>query len=282
MAKIADIEAHAGTPKAHVIAEGKGWSVHEVLCNSGPKDRPFEEQHANYSVSLVLGGTFQYRSTHGRELMSPGSVLLGNAGHNFECSHEHGVGDHCLSFQYSREYFATLAGSPGDSNRLFRLSRLPAMRSLSPVFTRACAAALQSKESDWEDISLQLAANVLDAAQGPWSRIENTAAAEARVTRVLRMIEQSPDATLDLNLLAHEAKLSLYHFLRLFQRLTDVTPHQYILRMRLRKAAMRLTLDGSNIIDIAGDCGFGDVSNFNRAFRAEFGMSPRRHRQSRR
>jgi AraC family transcriptional regulator len=32
------------------------------------------------------------------------------------------------------------------------------------------------------------------------------------------------------------------------------------------------------VLDIALDCGFGDVSNFNRAFRREFGMSPRRFR----
>jgi AraC family transcriptional regulator len=33
------------------------------------------------------------------------------------------------------------------------------------------------------------------------------------------------------------------------------------------------------VIDIALDCGFGDVSNFNHAFRAEFGVSPRIYRQ---
>ncbi len=32
------------------------------------------------------------------------------------------------------------------------------------------------------------------------------------------------------------------------------------------------------VLDVALDCGFGDVSNFNRAFRSEFGMSPRAFR----
>ena len=32
------------------------------------------------------------------------------------------------------------------------------------------------------------------------------------------------------------------------------------------------------VLDIALQCGFGDVSNFNRAFRAEFGLSPRAYR----
>ena len=79
--------------------------------------------------------------------------------------------------------------------------------------------------------------------------------------------------------LAREAGLSPYHFLRTFERITGVTPHQYVLRARLREAAIRLVAEPGNVLDIALDCGFGDVSNFNRAFRTEFGVSPRAYRQ---
>jgi AraC-like DNA-binding protein len=48
--------------------------------------------------------------------------------------------------------------------------------------------------------------------------------------------------------------------------------------MRLRDAAARLATGNEKVLDIAFDCGFGDVSNFNRAFRAEFGVSPREYR----
>jgi AraC-like DNA-binding protein len=50
------------------------------------------------------------------------------------------------------------------------------------------------------------------------------------------------------------------------------------LRTRLRNAATRLILDAERILNIAFDSGFGDVSNFNHAFRTEFGMSPREYR----
>jgi AraC-like DNA-binding protein len=80
-----------------------------------------------------------------------------------------------------------------------------------------------------------------------------------------------------LDSLARQAGLSPYHFLRTFQRVTGVTPHQFVLRARLREAAVRLTTERRNVLDIALDCGFGDVSNFNRAFRTEFGVNPRRY-----
>jgi AraC-like DNA-binding protein len=78
--------------------------------------------------------------------------------------------------------------------------------------------------------------------------------------------------------MALEAGLSPYHFLRTFDRVTGVTPHQYVLRARVREAALRVVGGDDKIVDIALDCGFGDLSNFNRAFRAEFGLSPRAYR----
>jgi len=92
---------------------------------------------------------------------------------------------------------------------------------------------------------------------------------------VVRLIDAQPDAGHDLASLAREARLSPYHFLRTFESLTGVTPHQYVLRARLRRAAVQLTNGPAKILDIALECGFGDVSNFNRNFRAEFGVSPR-------
>jgi AraC family transcriptional regulator len=47
----------------------------------------------------------------------------------------------------------------------------------------------------------------------------------------------------------------------------------------LRRAAMRLIAEPSQVLDIALESGFGDVSNFNHAFRAEFGVSPSRYRK---
>ncbi len=63
--------------------------------------------------------------------------------------------------------------------------------------------------------------------------------------------------------------------------MTGVTPHQFVLRARLRQAAVKLLVDDARVIEVALGAGFGDVSNFNHTFRAEFGLTPRAYRTSR-
>jgi len=156
--------------------------------------------------------------------------------------------------------------------------RLPALRELSPLTARAMAA-FQTPNGGWEELSVEMAVRVVRSA----SRLSPAAipvlpSALSRVTRTVRMIERYPTSRLTLSKLARHAGLSPYHFLRVFERLTGLTPHQYILRARLREAATRLTAEPAKVLDVALDCGFGDVSNFNRLFRAEFGASPRAFR----
>jgi AraC family transcriptional regulator len=299
-------EGACGRTTPRVLAEGPGWTVADVLCTSGPRDRPYEEQHSRVSLALVLAGSFQYRGSARRgptrlELMTPGSLLLGNCGQCFECRHDHGAGDRCLAFWYEPEYFERLAADAGarPADLEFRAFRLPPLRALSPLAAQACATLatpqtgppvltsragknpprLQPQNTLWEEISIQIASQTVLLAGGrTLSAIPDSASAIARVTRAVRLIEENPGANLSLHDLAREARLSPYHFLRVFQEFTGITPHQYVLRLRLREAAVRLAAGPVKVLDVALDSGFGDVSNFNRAFRAEFGASPRAFR----
>ena len=117
------------------------------------------------------------------------------------------------------------------------------------------------------------------AAREPWTPQAISARTERRVADAIRVIEQQLDEPLTLDVLASRADLSRYHFLRTFTAVCGVTPHQYVRRARLTRAAARLIAEETRVIDIALDSGFGDVSNFNRAFREEFGVSPRRYRR---
>ena len=97
---------------------------------------------------------------------------------------------------------------------------------------------------------------------------------ERRVSRALRHIEAHAEDTLDLDRLATVAAMSKFHFLRTFRRTVGMTPYQFLLSTRLRRAALRLLASPDAVSTIAFESGFGDLSTFNNTFRARFGMSP--------
>ena len=273
----------SGQATERKLAGGRGWDVADVLCTSGPQDRPFEELHNHYSVAVVAAGTFQYRSSAGTALMTPGSLLLGTAGAHFECAHDHGAGDRCIAFRYSPEYFEKLVSQSGirSSKARFSAPRVPPVKAISTLVARALTGTSGMEQSRWEELAIMIAARAIELANGGRRASDDPPSAVARVTRVVRRVERQPDDALTLNSLADEAGLSPYHFLRVFESLTGVTPHQYIVRARLREAAFRLSAEPDKILDVALDCGFADISNFNRAFRAEFGTTPRDYRRLR-
>lgn len=270
-------EGRTGGADAREVAAGDGYRVLDIVCTSGPADRPFEERQSSNSISLVLSGTFVYRSNRGSSLLSPGSLLLGNLGDGFECSHEHGEGDRCLSFQFEPELYERLAVEAGARDVAFDRDRLPPLRALAPLVARAHAA-LDGRDS-LEDVALELATAVLRATGVVHRDPQPTTASDAaRVARAIRRVQSDPADVHPLTELAQTAGLSRYHFLRTFKRVTGVTPHQWLVRARLRDAARRLRASRAPVTEVALAVGFADLPNFIRSFHLEFGVSPRRYR----
>lgn len=280
----------ARTPISRAIAGDADWRLSEFTCRSGPQDRAFEEQHACVAIAAVMEGSFQYRCDAGRALLYPGAVLLGNAGACFECGHEHGTGDRCVSLQFSQDLFGEIAASTAGSSRFrFGAAMLPALKSLGRPMADMAALAANTpiRKADpmaVEELAIEMAEAVIEAAAGGDVRAMAPSAADSRrISRVLRHIEahatemhatETHTGPLDLAGLAAVACMSKYHFLRSFRRVTGVTPHQYLLGLRLRRAAQRLCSSRDPISTIAFDTGFGDLSTFNAGFRARFGTSP--------
>jgi transcriptional regulator GlxA family with amidase domain len=107
-----------------------------------------------------------------------------------------------------------------------------------------------------------------------------TARDRRRAVESALWMDANADQTVDLESTAKAAGVSPFHFLRLFSNVLGVTPHQYLVRARLRHAARLLADDARSITSIAFDVGFGDLSNFVRTFHRAAGVSPRRFRDA--
>jgi len=94
-------------------------------------------------------------------------------------------------------------------------------------------------------------------------------------TRACRYIEAHSMRNLSLEELAGVACLSPFHFHRLFLRNTGVSPHEYLIQFRIKKAR-ELLMGGNSIARVAMDLGFADQSHFNRYFKRVIGVAPGR------
>lgn len=271
------LTGETGAATSSILASGTGWRVVDVLCTSGPADRPFEERYWSVAISLILAGTFSYRSSQGSSLMSPGSLLLGNVNHSYECSHEHGEGDRCLSFQFEPGFFETVARDIGVKTARFPHHRIPPVREIAPLTARA-AAAIEDGTVSLEEVAVSLAGRVLRLSHGLRDDAGMRVPDRGGLAAVLHHLELNATQPQRLDGLARIAGLSRYHFLRSFRMVTGVTPHQWVMRARLREAARLLIQSSRAVTEVALDAGFDDLSNFIRSFRAEFGTSPSRYR----
>ncbi len=97
-----------------------------------------------------------------------------------------------------------------------------------------------------------------------------------------RVLERMHDlvADLDLQTLAAESGYSRSHFLRMFEAATGLTPHRYLLQLRLERAQQLMRKGSTSLIDIAALCGFSSHAHMSRVFRQLLGATPSQYRRN--
>jgi AraC family transcriptional regulator len=262
---------------ATVLLERPSVTVTDYRCRRGPADTPYLESHDAYSLSYVRAGSFGYRSRGKAFELVTGSILVGYPGDEYMCTHDHTCGDECLSFHLSPEAVDAI----GDKPDVWRTGVVPPLAELMVYaeLAQATADGRSTRGLDLEELGLLFTALVVDLVS---ERTPSTPSAtpkdRGRATAAAAWLDAHAHEPVDLARAAEYAGLSPYHFLRLFTRVLDVTPHQYLVRARLRKAARLLAADARPVTDVAFDVGFSDVSNFVRTFHRAAGVSPRRFR----
>lgn len=266
------------TLTSQILATRPGWRARDVQCGAGPQDPAYEEQHDGVCMAIVLDGTFEYRCSRGRAALAPGAILLGVPGEPFECGHDHSIGDRCLSFHLDAEvYERMLAGIPGARRFAFATPSIPPAGGRAHLLAAADAALDDPLAA--EELLHQLTAAVAQAGVEAGDRIGRTVPIAARVREIAHSIEEDPTRPHSLSELAERAAVSPCHLLREFKREIGVTPYQFVLLLRLRRAARLLRGGGRSVLDIALAAGFSDLSEFNRRFRRAMSMTPGEYRR---
>ncbi|HWE78332.1 MAG TPA: AraC family transcriptional regulator, partial [Pseudolabrys sp.] len=143
------------------------------------------------------------------------------------------------------------------------------------------AAAEGRSDIGLDEIGQMFAARFVEVASGKTAKAVTASLRDRRrAVEAALWIDAHSHREIDLEQAADQAGISAFHFLRLFSAVLGVTPHQYLVRSRLRHAARLLPDEERAITDIAYDIGFNDLSNFVRTFHRAAGVSPLKFRKA--
>ncbi|MDU1669678.1 MAG: AraC family transcriptional regulator, partial [Bradyrhizobium sp.] len=245
---------------ATILFESRDVTVSEFRCEAARGARPFVEQYGGYSLSYVRKGSFGCHHRGRLFELVTGALLVGYPGDEFMCTHDHVCGDECLSFSFDGAVIDDIGGG-----QAWQAGAIPPLPEFIALGELAQAIAAQKQTLGLDEVGHMIAGRFVAIVTG---REERPARPSLRDRR--RAVESAlwidDNAHEDINLAetARAAGISPFHFLRLFAATIGVTPHQYLIRSRLRRAAQRLSAENTSVTDIAYDVGFADLSNFTR------------------
>jgi AraC-like DNA-binding protein len=249
----------------------------DYRCDAAPGDKSYIELFPAHSISYVRQGSFGCCSRGNSYELIPGSLLIGHRGDEYQCTHDHHAGgDECLSFQLAAEFVDSIKAN----SKIWRVGAMPPLPELMILGELAQSAVQGDNDIGTEEVGLLLTQRFIDVLSGAVrSNKPFVARDRRRAVEAALWIDAHSHNNIGLDDSARIAGLSPFHFLRLFAGVFAVTPHQYLLRSRLRRAVHLLADDTRTITDIAFDAGFNDLSNFVRTFHRAAGMSPGRFRR---
>jgi len=261
---------------ARTLLQSDFVTVIDYRCDAGPHSASFVEVHDAFSVSYVRQGSFGCHTRGEFHELVAGATMTGRPGEEFRCTHEHVCGDECLSFHFSNRFVESL----GIRGEQWQAGCLPPLAELMVLGELGAAITANDSEVGLDELAVLFAERHIDLVAGKQrKRAAMSASDRRRAVRAALWIDANSREEINLDLTAREAGLSPFHFLRVFSNALGVTPHQYLVRSRLRHAARLLAEGDDSITDIAGSVGFNDLSNFVRTFHRVAGVSPRHFRR---
>lgn len=138
---------------------------------------------------------------------------------------------------------------------------------------------LEERAAGFEAAAFSLLLELITSVSRRYSVIHaDNHAALVRMGEVISRLESDPAAAWTLAKIARLAKTSPNNLLRLFKAATGDSPIDYLIRLRLRRAAELLTSTDLSVTEIAFECGFHDANYFSKKFSSLYRLAPRQYR----
>jgi AraC family transcriptional regulator len=291
IAKIYDGLRAQPVPYQPIVASGSIWSRIRLEELRSPPGEEAEAAPTEHGVVLNVGTPFRWEIAWADEPSVRSSIQQTGRIAIFPAHHRHRS---CwfdpfqvIVLAVDRDLLVEAAGAAGHVNpEHVQLRREmscddPFLRHLILALREALEADQRSSAFYGESVAVVVAMHLVYryAATTPPAASPRTLLPMHRMRRVAEYIQANLEVPISLQALGEVAQMSVFHFSRLFKARTGVTPHQYVLKLRIARAKSLLNDPSRTMADIAAQCGFAHQQHFADAFRRNAGVTPTAYRE---
>ena len=140
---------------------------------------------------------------------------------------------------------------------------------------------LYNSQTEYREISIQACMRELISELYADTVLKNEFHENENINMIIKYMENNICSNITLEELSDLLHFSPNYFHKYFKEKVGVTPHKYLLNMRINKAKILLDSSDKSLISIAEESGFESQSYFCYVFKRETGMTPKEYRKKR-
>ena len=229
--------------------------------------------HDTFSIGAVTGGRSTYWNGRRQEDIAAGTVVVINPGEVHACNPAPGIPWSYRMLYVDPQWLGSIQDEGGDFQPVEAMSTLALFEPFNALFDTLQDAKAEPLEKQGAAIAffstLQDDLGVLKPRGGEVNR---------KLARAADYLETHYAKAVRLEALCDATGLSEAHLIRAFKRRYGMTPHAYLLDVRIRRGKARL-LSGAAIAEVAHEVGFADQAHFQRAFKRHVAATPGQYRR---
>ena len=272
----------------HTLYESDFYRVVDFKCRCVDCKTSKPEYSQSFCISFVRKGNFLFNVFRHSLDSYTGCVLVTKPGYERTVTHTHAIPDECTIFDFKPAFFEELSDL---------------YKSVNFLHNNDLHSTLIKTNADTEFLHYQILQLILNKS-GSKLQVDNLVmemvdhvlhhitdykpdhAINSRLKRNhLLTIEKAKDYitkhfTSDISLaeVADYCNVSPFHFSRIFKTFTSISPHQFLLSIRLKSSELLLKETSLPVADVAFSSGFNSIEHFTNAFRQKYKSPPARFR----
>ena len=274
----------------HILHQSDFYSITDFKCHCDTCSVSQPEYNHSMCVSFIRKGFFEYQTFRRKDEVHVGRILVSKPGYEHVAGHIDGQPDITTVFEFTAGFFKEVQEQYKQAAWFLKNNDIHSLLLQSNPELDYLHDSILKKIEKKRVSNLQIDEMVMEVLEKSINVLTNSkplpAIADSLKQFHLGTIERAKVYIFDnfnqdilLQKLAQHCLVSPFHFSRIFKSIMNVSPHQYLTRVRLNHAKVLLTTTDQSVTDIAFASGFNSLEHFATAYRQRFKVNPSAYRK---